>query len=95
MSGTMWVLEFQASSIGQAQDVVRQHTPAGEMPPTVQEQGRLGYEVADADYLLISKVEEHIANQGGSTILTPTFGGKTEKNFTEITFGAKRLQQED
>ena len=69
MNGTVWVLEFTCTTIGAAQDIVRQHTPAAEMVPGVEQSGRLGYEVADVDYELISAVKAHVEAEGGKTIL--------------------------
>ncbi len=47
MSETMWALEFSygRGTIGGAQDVIRQATPAGEAMPTVNQAGTLGFEV--------------------------------------------------
>lgn len=61
----MWILEFTGTSIGQAQDVVRQHCPAGGDVPTVQETGRYGYELATSDYDLIIAVKMHVEHGGG------------------------------
>lgn len=66
----IWVLEFSGSSHGQAQDVVRQHTPAGTMVPDVQDQGRCGYELVSTDYDLIDAVRCHVVAGGGEAIVS-------------------------
>jgi hypothetical protein len=65
----VWALEFSAHSIGQAIDIVRQHTPAGQMVAPVQEAGRCGYEVRSASYEWLSALRDDIADAGGTTIL--------------------------
>lgn len=65
----MWVLEFTGTSIGQAQDVVRQHCPAGAEVPNVRPAGRLGYELATADYDLLIAVKMHVEHGGGRALI--------------------------
>jgi hypothetical protein len=58
--GDIWTIEFSAQSIGQATDIVRQHVPAGEAVPPVQEEGRCGYLLATRDYALIEAIITHV-----------------------------------
>ena len=65
----MWVLEFSAHSIGQAGDIIRQHLEPGDIGPTVQQAGRCGYEVRSTDLPWLISVRDHVADEGGTTIL--------------------------
>jgi hypothetical protein len=40
----MWTLEFRAAGMDVAQEILRAATPPGEIPMTVNEEGRLGFE---------------------------------------------------
>jgi hypothetical protein len=65
----MWVLEFPGATAGAAMDVVRQATPAGQAPPSVNQAGRLGFEVA-AGYETVTRIKELLEERGETCYLS-------------------------
>jgi len=63
MKTTVWTIEFAAPSIATAIDIARQHTPAGNPVPSVQRQGRMGYEIITSDYALAEAIRAHVGHE--------------------------------
>lgn len=71
MGRVMQTLEFSyaGGTIGGAMDIVRQATPVGEAPPSVQQSGRLGFEVT-AGREVVERLRADLEDRGEKYYVT-------------------------